>query len=547
MNKALDRFFEQNKNLPPFDFRELINLNNDGIWIIDNDANTVFASEQMAKMLGYTVKEMLGKNLFYFMGESEIKKCKENIKKRKEGIKEKHDFIFLRKNGSLMHSVLSTVPLVNKDGSYFGAIATVSDISPIVNSEKELGHSKTNFKLLLDCTSDWEYFLDLQGNFEYCSLSAEDIVGYKPEIFLGNKDFFKSIIYSEDRERFNEYWRVFFIQGKAIKKKNEFEIRVIHKNGEIKNILHRCQTVFNDKKVFLGYRVSIIDITELKKAQSKNDSDRWRLENIIKGTNVGTWEWNVQTGETIFNEIWANMLGYSLEEISPVSIKTWEKLTHPEDLKRAKELVEGNFRGELLFYNCECRMKHKDGHWVWVQDRGQVFSKTSDGKPLMMFGTHQDISERKKIEQQLREVNDKLIRKNVALNEVINNVELEKESLRYNFKANLEKVILPQIEKMNKKDNFRNNVKVDLLKDSIKDISSSFGVNINNLSNSLTPREVEICNCIKSGLSSKEIAQNLNISLFSLHTHRKNIRKKLELSNSSINLTTYLSNLLKVA
>jgi len=136
--------------------------------------------------------------------------------------------------------------------------------------------------------------------------------------------------------------------------------------------------------------------------------ERLRLSGIIAGTKTGTWEWNVQTGETVFNEHWAEIIGYSLDEISPVSIETWMKFAHPDDLQKSNELLEKHFRGELDYYECESRMKHNNGQWVWVLDRGKVASWTDDGKPLWMFGTHQDITERKQAEEQL------LIAKNAA-------------------------------------------------------------------------------------------------------------------------------------
>ncbi|MEI7672400.1 MAG: PAS domain-containing protein [Deltaproteobacteria bacterium] len=80
---------------------------------------------------------------------------------------------------------------------------------------------------------------------------------------------------------------------------------------------------------------------------------------MIKGTIVGTWEWNVQTRETIFNDRWAEIIGYTMDEISPVAIETWMKYTHPEDLKSSEELLEKHFRGEIDYYKFESRMKHK--------------------------------------------------------------------------------------------------------------------------------------------------------------------------------------------
>ena len=130
-------------------------------------------------------------------------------------------------------------------------------------------------------------------------------------------------------------------------------------------------------------------------------NERLRLSGIIAGTKAGTWEWNVQTGETLFNEHWAEIIGYSLEEIAPVSIATWIKFAHPDDLQKSGALLEKHFRGELDYYEFESRMKHKNGQWVWVLDRGKVASWNEYGKPLWMYGTHQDITKRKQSEHEL--------------------------------------------------------------------------------------------------------------------------------------------------
>jgi diguanylate cyclase (GGDEF)-like protein/PAS domain S-box-containing protein len=143
------------------------------------------------------------------------------------------------------------------------------------------------------------------------------------------------------------------------------------------------------------------DITHLKQTEALLESKKQRLAYILEGTDVGTWEWNVQTGETMFNERWAGMVGYTLEDLAPVSIDTWIKLTHPDDLEMSRSLLEKHFNRELPFYVHEARMRHKKGHWVWILDRGKVATWTDDGKPLMMCGTHMDITERKMAEEKI--------------------------------------------------------------------------------------------------------------------------------------------------
>lgn len=143
------------------------------------------------------------------------------------------------------------------------------------------------------------------------------------------------------------------------------------------------------------------DIGERKRAEAARQTLIERLSHIIEGTRAGTWEWNVQTGEVTFNERWAEMLGYTLAELAPTSIETWERLAHPDDLAISDRLIQEHFDGRMSYYECEARLRHKNGHWIWVLDRGKITHRTEEGKPLWMFGTHLDITERKRVEQLL--------------------------------------------------------------------------------------------------------------------------------------------------
>jgi diguanylate cyclase (GGDEF)-like protein/PAS domain S-box-containing protein len=143
------------------------------------------------------------------------------------------------------------------------------------------------------------------------------------------------------------------------------------------------------------------DITERKQTEALLAAERQRLAYILESTDVGTWEWNIKTGETIFDERWADIIGYSLAELAPISIDTWFKFTHPDDLEMLRNLLEKHFNKELPYHVSETRMRHKDGSWIWALDRGKVWTWTDDGKPLMMYGTHRDITERKLAEEKI--------------------------------------------------------------------------------------------------------------------------------------------------
>ncbi|MDA3846239.1 MAG: PAS domain S-box protein [Vallitaleaceae bacterium] len=139
------------------------------------------------------------------------------------------------------------------------------------------------------------------------------------------------------------------------------------------------------------------DVTGPKMQFKELRRSRDNIANIIKGTGVGTWEWHIPENVIIINDRWAEIIGYTLEELSPVSFEKWEDLTHPDDLEKAKAQLDKVLKKELDNFDVEIRMKHKNGHWVWLLDRGKVALWTENGKPLEMLGTHTDISELKRI------------------------------------------------------------------------------------------------------------------------------------------------------
>ncbi|MBN8525099.1 MAG: response regulator [Planctomycetes bacterium] len=165
------------------------------------------------------------------------------------------------------------------------------------------------------------------------------------------------------------------------------------------------------------------DITERMLRIEALAEERQRLIGIIDGTNAGTWEWDIPSGRTVFNARWAQIIGYELDELQPCSIETWNRLVHPEDGARSAELLRRHFAGELDIYDCECRMRHKSGAWVWVHDRGRVIERGPDGAPLRMYGTHLDITRRKQIAEDMQQLNHELQRQTALANDMATRAE----------------------------------------------------------------------------------------------------------------------------
>jgi len=136
--------------------------------------------------------------------------------------------------------------------------------------------------------------------------------------------------------------------------------------------------------------------------------ERRRLAMIIEGTAAGTWEWNVQSGQMRVNERWAEIVGYRLDELEPICQKTFIALVHPDDLALSDAALQDHFDGRTDHYVCLLRMRHRNGQWIWIHDRGRVFEWDGQGRPLWMAGAHADVTELQQARQDAAEMRQRL-------------------------------------------------------------------------------------------------------------------------------------------
>lgn len=157
----------------------------------------------------------------------------------------------------------------------------------------------------------------------------------------------------------------------------------------------------------------IRNINKLRTAREKLKVSEERYALALQGSNDGLWDWNVRTNEVFFSERWKSMLGYTDAEL-PNNFDAWQAQLHPEDTNRALQTLQDYFAKKFPVYELEYRLRHKDGSYRWILTRGMALWDEA-GKPYRMVGSHTDLTQRKKLEEQQRETQ-------TFLNSIIENI-----------------------------------------------------------------------------------------------------------------------------
>ena len=228
------------------------------------------------------------------------------------------------------------------------------------------------------------------------------------------------------------------------------------------------------------------------------------------------------------------------DEVVGRHLRDFMEQTNPNNVEKMDEYVQNRFyMKNLLTYeknihgDTRCIVNNispciKDNHvnYIW--------GASLDITELMNLQQEVNIS-RKELSKQKRA----LVEKNAALKELITHIELEKKEFKERVIANIDQVILPSLDKINL--NKDTEGQIEQLRRGLEDLTSSFGIKVTDSKVNLTPREIEVCNLVKNGLSSKEISRMLKIAVHTVEKHRRTARKKLGLTSKGLNLQTHLN------
>ena len=285
-------------------------------------------------------------------------------------------------------------------------------VSSKVQQQERLEHQSTALQLALKQLAEQKSALD-----EHAIVAVTDIKG---TITFVNKKFCEISGYCES-ELLGKNHRILnsgthpkdFFKGmyKTLIAGNVWHAQICNraKNGNFYWVDTTVAPFLDEHGQPQSYIAIRTDITALKLQEFELEQHKTQLQLVLDSTAVGIWDWYVDTGKAYFNNRWASIIGYKLEELQPTDFNTWNKYTHPDDLVTSGQLLEQHFAGESDYYVCEVRMLHRLGHWVWVLTTGRIVERNSDGSAKRMIGTHLDITERKETEAQLQLSRDRFV------------------------------------------------------------------------------------------------------------------------------------------
>lgn len=177
--------------------------------------------------------------------------------------------------------------------------------------------------------------------------------------------------------------------------------RYVRKDGAIVDVMLSASVLRDQKGRALYFIAEVEDITDRNRREAELRQTQDRLELALRGADLAMWDWNIASGEVIFNPRWAELRGYRPEEV-PGHVQTWVAGVHPEDWPRVKRVLEHHLQGHSADYESEHRVRTKSGQWIWLLDRGKVVARNERGEPVRMAGTELDITSRKQVEEALR-------------------------------------------------------------------------------------------------------------------------------------------------
>ncbi len=369
-------------------YRSLIEHSPDGIFVT-RDSRVVFLNDAGTRLVGASSPDqVLGRPLIDFVhpeGHAAVRDCME----RWAAGQTAHavDAKILRPDGSATDVEITGGAV--KEAEEHDIQLIMRDTSERTRSEAALRESEERLTLAFAGAQEGVWDWNLETNAVVYSPRWKQMLGYADDEIEPNLSALERLLHPDDMAR-SQQVKESALRGQPY----QWEFRLRHKRGHYIYVLSRGIPV---RRSEAGPVIRIVgthlDITERKRTEAALRESEERLTLAFAGAQEGVWDWNLDTDTVVYSSRWTQMLGYAENEIEP-HVSAWERLLHPDDKPRARELNESVVRGART-YEGEFRLRHKDGHYIHVLSRGFPVRDDPAGPVVRIVGTHFDLTERK--------------------------------------------------------------------------------------------------------------------------------------------------------
>lgn len=279
------------------------------------------------------------------------------------------------------------------NGRPLRAVGTHLDITVRKENERRLRESEERFRLIFENTGEAIIFAWPDGRIETANPAAHNLLGLSEEELrkLGRAGI---VDMNDQRLRDGLVERLRTRQARG-------ELTCIHGSGR-HFPAEVISTLFVDSKGELRSINQFRDITARKRRESEQEENRQRLELALAGADLGMWDWHLPSGRIKVDARWAAMLGEPAAQVAQ-QVQIWESRLHPDDIDAFKLELKRQLAADSGAFENEYRLRHRDGHWVWILGRGKVVERDSAQRPVRVVGTHLDVTRRKEAEQLLHD------------------------------------------------------------------------------------------------------------------------------------------------
>lgn len=366
---------------------EVIDNLMDIVLVVAEDGKILHGNKKAIKTYGYTYEELIKLSIFDLRNHEATEYSKEQLKKALNiGIEFKT--YHYKKDGSKFP--VDVRSMYSNEESKNMVVSIIRDISDM---DKTIRYANA-FSLSLDIFDDAIIGLTKDFNISLWSKAAEKKFGYSKEEIIG-----KNISMLVPKEKLRECIDSLEMVKRCNVIENMETIRV-DKYGNIIDVSISIASIYDADNVFIGIVGVYKDITENKILAKRFEEYTQSCRIALEGGRFGIWDLNFSSDELYHYNNWKEVLGYDEEDISDTNA-AWKGLVHPEDSPEMQYKFSKHIEGEEFI--TENRFRCKNNEYKWLRTKGRIIEWTEDGKPLRMVGTNEDITDRKLIEQELKE------------------------------------------------------------------------------------------------------------------------------------------------